>query len=407
MLDTILKLLYSERLDKQIVKRLPYFLFSYLIMYFVSNWIGYFFSLMDMFKICVVSFILFVLSNAYFNISVNDKIKNAFDYKDFPTFIEKISKIFDGVSSINKDVDISKSYLTVFVVLFAGIMFFIFNISILTLIFYHLRIDFNIHIILLIITSFYVYQDLTKIDIYDEASQPTHTSKFITDLMEMYTVSNTLKAFPFSSVLQILLYLALRTFSPLLSISLPKVYSRHHILYRFTELNDFFDAYLNKKSGLVLREIPADKGMEFSNIRDNDAGDNLSTIFEQSPKMIFPYLYQTKLSDKGKYIKYTIFQVLKIQENKDNNQEQDNNIEDKDKGTVLGYIFIHLFNGSIVVRKLRGKHGEATLKSFLKKWPVYSIFLVGERNSLQYIESLMNTNTQPVPPSFMNIEADD
>jgi len=169
MIGTFLKFLNFERIDKQFIKKIPYHLFLFIGLSFLTIYINYKWELIFFQSIFIVGLVLFLIFNTIFNHILNSYIKNYMDYAKFDKFIIQLTGILDGkFSLVSEGFDKKRVYSLFALTIFSGFSLLTFNLSLFALIFHYLKVQFGIQIILFGVLLFYIYNDVLKLDYIDK-----------------------------------------------------------------------------------------------------------------------------------------------------------------------------------------------------------------------------------------------
>jgi Ca2+/Na+ antiporter len=316
----------------------------------------------------------------------------------------KFTAINDGNSYLSKDIeDYSKVYRLFILIMLSGFSLLIFNLSLFSLIFYFLKIDAIIQIVILIPLVFYVYQDFLKMDIY-EKEEKTDNVEYMTDILEKYTITNAIDRLPFRPFLHGFVFLITQIITPLTSLKIPKIQIIQHWIYRTKELNDLIRNLITKKEGITLEQLTGYGEFTIEQILENTEPEHVKTLIDKTPKENFPYIFDSEYYPT-KFISHQYQKKVSVAK-----------IIMKRKGTkTMGYMFFHLFKGvqMIGVKPKRSYMiGGEREKRYETQEPVTSykpaflfyIILIGEKNVIKSLETLLLTNSSKVPPESLMFE---
>jgi len=407
MLDTLLRQIYYERLDKQIIKKIPYHLFCFLCISLLGIYLGYSLTLNLVMDIFIISFICFVVFNTGYNFVINKRIENLFDFADFRKFMEKFTSINDGNSYLSKDIeDFSKVFRLFILILLSSLSFLIFNICLFSLIFYFLNLNFTIQLVILIPLAFYIYQDFLKMDFY-EKDDKNDKAEYMTNMLEKYTITNAIERLPLRPFFQGFLFIATQIFTPLTSLKIPKIHIIQHWIYRTNELTELINNLVKKEEGIALEQTSGYGAFTIEQILKNEAPEHANILITKTPKENFPYIF-----DSDYYLK-------KFKEHQHQKKVSVSKIVMKRKGRkttrekTMGYIFLHLFKGFQVTGVKPKQHEPFERESkYATKEPVttyknaflFYVILIGEKNVIKSLETLLLTNSSEVPPESLMVD---
>ena len=93
-----------DRLDKQIIRRVPYCLLFSLVLYVFFR-PGFF-----VFPILSLLLVLFAFSTVFFNRRINSALEDLLMDVDFKGFVKKMASIFEGGASLLDDIKASENW---------------------------------------------------------------------------------------------------------------------------------------------------------------------------------------------------------------------------------------------------------------------------------------------------------
>jgi hypothetical protein len=381
MISELMKYYIFDKLDKQILSRIPYSLFFSLLIYLFFN--------MEkiLFPLSVCSLFAFLILTVLFNWHINRNLENPFVDVEFKKTIEKMSQIFEGKSSLLDDIKISEKWWTVILAVGSGLSFFLLCTSAFLMVFNYLKIGKDLIVVAMIFVTIYLYQDLAKSDFLEEIETTDVKFPFLLDLLEMYTVRNSLKSLPVKkSVSQVIVLSLSRVVGPLTYLTLPKLSFDILIVYKNPELVELIKDLTGKSEGIYLKY---EDGQSLDSFLAEERSEKITTLYEKSPKENFPYLFNPNYSYSDKDQKRWI--AFRILENGLKNRK------------AVGCIFIHLFKGVFIKRKVKGS-GRRPIKVEPKPMPVFLFIFVGERSYIHFIKTKIEVISTKFPLNILNVE---
>src|SRR6266571_5380217 len=107
MLDDLLKFYLSEGLDKQLLKKIPYFLMVSLVLYLVFLWLNPNLKVSSILvSIPVLSLLVFVFSTFYFLGHINEGMAKAYGDLNFKSAVAKLRSVYEGQYSMLDDINV-------------------------------------------------------------------------------------------------------------------------------------------------------------------------------------------------------------------------------------------------------------------------------------------------------------
>ncbi|MBE3128516.1 MAG: hypothetical protein IMZ60_02430 [Actinobacteria bacterium] len=337
---------------------------------------------------------------------MNKSIENVLDYADFNKFMSKFTEIYDGKSSLTKDIsDPSKLYRIFILAITSGFSLLMFNLAVFSYIFYYFKFDITIQLILLAVLTFYIFQDMLKLDFYEKDDDDSNDSEFMKDMLEKYTITNAIGRLPFNRLLSYTLFFLVRIVAPVATINVPKIYCNVFLYYRYPGLTDLIEGLLKKEEGVGFEPFEDHKGFTIKQVLENNEPEHITSTLNKTPKQNFPYIYDpeyyNKNSEAHKYQKkFCVLKVIK---------------KAKDKKKTVGYLFVHLFKG-VKINRIGAKnppeksyrtkeHGtEPLITTYYEPEYILYLILIGERNSMTGLETLLKMNANSVPVETLNID---
>lgn len=406
LLETLINFLDFEKIDKQLMKKIPYFLLLFLILSILHPLK---FSVSFIQTVLFVSLVSFMFFNVIFNYRINNYFRDYLDYADFDKFITRFSGILEGTSTlISEGYDKQKVALTFALILLSGGSLLVFFLSVFSLLFYYVEVRTGIQILMSGILLFFVFGDLSKLDFTDSGERKKYS--FSVELLEKFTITNPIKKIPFGSFAQYIIFFCLRLISPVANINFTPPYSNILFFYRNKDIDNLIKKYVHSDEGIVFEELEEKRSYSLNTIFTNDKVPSLITVKQNSTKQLFPFLFDPDFYNNIKKnknnndikpdpkIKYTVLKVKSVTE--------------RGYKETVGYLFINLFNGIKIkrtydVRFFSGPRNntEPHIGKEVKKKVVYCIFLMGKRDVMEGVAKLLSTNAIKVQPEAFGVEA--
>lgn len=219
MISELLMNYVFNRLDKQIVRRVPYCLLLSLIIYLLFD-LKYL-----LLPFLIFSLGMFLLSTTLFNQHIDKALEELLMNVDFKRFIGKMSNIFEGGTSLLDDIKASENWKMITLGASSGIFFFLLLTSACLMILNYLTIGMELVLPIMIILVVYLNQDIAETDLLKEYQTKETELPFLQDIVEMYMVNNSLKSFRIKSLSKAMLRFGSRIFGPLCYLTVPKLHS--------------------------------------------------------------------------------------------------------------------------------------------------------------------------------------
>lgn len=417
MLETILNFLSLEKIDKQFIKKLPYFLFLYVILTIIASARSFSINLDVTELILFLSFLSFIIFNTYLNFILNNYIKNYMDYAEFDKFITRLSEVLDGkYTPFSEGYDRRRVFSLFSLILISGFSLLIFVVSVISIIFQFFPINNQIYYLILGLLLFFIYSDVIKLDFLDRDEESSKKYSFEVNLLERFTVSNTLEKIPHKKYVRLPLFFAMRIISPIVTLKIEAPYTAMNFVYRSEALNKIILDLRDKTEGVALQEFrkEEDRSYPLETILTNEAPVKLTTLLSEYPKQSYPFLfdsdyYKNNVSSlPDSKLKYTILKIVKKTKRVTNNQT---NIESE----TVGYMFIRLFHGAFIknnysshypTRDIRTKEikSEELFRVEVTRKEIYCIILVGFKDYIKGIETQIETNSQKVQSKAFGLD---
>jgi hypothetical protein len=252
--DFVNSLIY-EKLNKQIVSRIPYAaIVSFVVWIFANQQIeGY---QLHLYIIAVITIIIFFANNTLFNRDINQRINRSLfadiGLKDGQT---KLQDIMQGKISMLEDIMTLKNrYVFLPAVIGGGSLTIFFSLVILLFI-DRIALNTEMAAVSIVITSIFVYYDLMKSPLQIGKFEDDKPDSTTFDIMEKYLLSNSNKAVPTAS--PTLLRFIGRVLGPVLELHIPKLTYSMIMVYSNKELRNKLLACCNSDGddGIILKRI--------------------------------------------------------------------------------------------------------------------------------------------------------
>ena len=380
MISELLMNYVFDRLDKQIIKRVPYCLLISLIIYMLLDVRSFVLPLL------ILSLIIFMTSTTLFNRHINKALEQLLIDVNFKSFIGKMSNIFEGGNSLLDDIKASENWKMITLGASSGIFFLLLLTSTCLMILNYLKIGMELVFPIMIILVVYLYQDIAETDLLKEYQTKEPEIPFLQDIVEMYMVNNSLKSIRIKSLSKAILRFGSRIFGPLCYLTVPKLHSDMLIVYKNPEIVSFIKDLAKKDDKVYMKH---EGGQSIDNFFTEGQCEKISMLHERSPKENFPYLFNPDYSYSEKDQKRWIALSLNEKESK--------------KEKVLGYMFIHLFRGISIKRKIKaGKR--RPIEPEIKPKEALLFVLIGERNYMEYLKARLEVISTKYPLDLISME---
>jgi hypothetical protein len=378
VLGDILEYYISEDLAKQILKKVPYCLAISLIFYILGA--GKFGpnAASDTLWIQGTSMVVFLVSTVVFLKTVNDPMKNFFSKMDIKKLVGKLKSIYEEGDSLLSDIDTQKSRKLLISGFVSGVSLFVLFTSLTFSLIAYSKPDSEVLEVSVILVVIYLVYDVAKAPLMEE---PQSESKFPLgqDLVEKYTVTNSLSRLPLES--KGFLYVASRLIGPIVYINFPRLSFDSVLVYENSELDQLIRKFAEKSND---REISLryEAGESLDQFFVDQQGTKLITaMVEESPKKLFPYLVDPESLATGKG--WTALAIVNAK-----------------SGIVAGHVWISKFKGVYLKTKIKLDRPRQDPK-FIR---AFQFIFIGERPDVQYIKNQIELNTAKVPPNVMDKE---
>ncbi len=389
MIEQLLTSFIFDKLNKQVVKKIPVCLLFALLVNLIFGKIG------SLEIVATATFIVFLVFSIYFNYRVSKVSENIWNDMNFNKIIGKISSIYEGGQSWVKDIDITRPsfLLTGF---FSGIFLTISLSSVFLLLLEKLPLDTTLLIVFSLVTALYIFLDSAKGELLEEP-EGENKSTFLYDFMDTYMVENTVRKLSIDTMVsRVGLSLLAPVISPLTYFKFPKMTFKEMVVWKnddltslltkYTEAND--DFYFKHEGGKVLGDVLAIENKT----------ENITIFSEESQKKILPYLLDPDFTEEQKKNpdnerKWAAFSIQKRvkKPRKKAKEKADTELEYEYK--TIGHIFIHGFKGRLLVRENENNR----YPLIAKRKDVLLIMLLGDRSNAEFIENTVNRIAVKVP----------
>lgn len=249
-----------EKLDKQILGKLPYCLFlalgfSILIQIFekIQNFssvaINFDFLSLIFFVLLVEYLIIFLYLTYRLNVDINEYLEKCYINVDWQGFHEQFSDIFEGQRSLIKDIRNSIDDAFIRRALLSGIVFTYVCTWGFFAILNFLHLSFEIIVIALIVVTIFIFQEILKDSPFKDLQKNTKETALFTDMAEMYTIDNSIKDSVFTKhQSRLLLQIIARLIGPIIFINEPNFMVDRLLIYWNEEINKILYFYLEKEN---------------------------------------------------------------------------------------------------------------------------------------------------------------
>lgn len=325
ILSDIFENYFLEKLDKQILGKIPYCL----LLAFIPSLILYINKILTenlsirlfsvnfnlIFTFSLILFIEFLIIFLYFTYDVymrlNEALESIYTNIDWDRFIDKVSGIYEGQTSLIKDIK-GKCDNDKFTQngLFAGIAFTYILFWIFAYIILQFAIPIDIQFILIVILIIYIFQELLKFSPLKDLKKESASSTAGSNLLELYTIDNAVKDNKIKKkTFRLLFHIVARLFGPIIILDEPDFLIDRMIIYWNPETKKIVAEYLNLSSNHLNYYIELWK-YQFkyphqSELKSEDdvinrffdeptrTGESMRNFIDQSPVNLFPYLLKS------------------------------------------------------------------------------------------------------------------
>jgi hypothetical protein len=244
-------------------------------------------------------------------IRTNEALESIYTNIDWDRFIDKVSGIYEGQTSLIKDIkgkcdndNFTRNGL------FAGIAFTYILFWIFAYIILHFSIPMDIQFILIVILIIYIFQDLLKFSPLKDLKKESSSSTVGLNLLELYTIDNAVKDNKIKKKTFILLFhIIARLFGPIIIMDEPDFLIDRIIIYWNPETKKIVSEYLNKSNKnlnyfieLWKYQFKYPHQSELKSEEDvinrffddpTRTGESMRNFIDQSPVNLFPYLLKS------------------------------------------------------------------------------------------------------------------
>jgi hypothetical protein len=359
MIEDFLTNYIFEKLDKQIVNKIPYCLFFALLIYEFFNFKAIAFILTPIF------FIIFIISSIYFNYKVSGFANKMWSKIDVKKVLGRMTDIYEKGDAYLKDMKLSKQGALATTGFLSGVTLTLTLTTVFLQLLYYIPLGTKQVIIpVAVIVAIFLLYDVAKGELIEEPEKDNNFT-VVNDVMNTYLIENSSRKMSSSGkVPKMAFTFVTRVISPIIYYDFPKVTYKELFVYSNPRLRDFIKQLTKGHGNLRLKQVDGYSVDAFLVTEDSD---NLSDLVDKLPDETFPYLLNPdyKFSDKVKK-KWIALQVLKKQS--------------KEKEPV-GEIFIHIFR---IPKEQPDRHNRL-VKFKERKREVYMFLMMGERSPIQYI----------------------
>lgn len=377
MIEDLLTSYIFEKLDKQIINKVPYCIFFALLIY-------YFFKVQSTAIILTtIFFVVFLISSFYFNYEVSTIADKMWTNIDVKQTLGRITDIYEKGDSLLKDMKLGRQSALVVSGFLSGVSLTItLTTAFLLLIYYIPLANKQIIIPIAVIVAMFLIYDVAKTELIEEPEKDNNLT-MVNDVMNAYLVENSTRRWSSNEkVSKMALALVSRVISPIMYYDFPKMTYKEIFVYRNPKLCEFIKQLCQGHGNLRLKQTDG-FSVEVLLVTDRDC-DKLSDIVEKEHSTVFPYLLdpEYKFLDSS-HKKWTSLQVIKKPTNKESTERSEVS-ESKTQSTPeepVGQIFVHAFR----IPRVIVDHGRGKPKEKEPQRDVLMFMMMGERSSIQYI----------------------
>jgi hypothetical protein len=244
-------------------------------------------------------------------IRVNEALESIYTNIDWDRFIDKVSGIYEGQTSLIKDIK-GKCDNDKFTQngLFAGIAFTYILFWIFAYIILQFAIPIDIQFILIVILIIYIFQELLKFSPLKDLKKESASSSVGSNLLELYTIDNTVKDNKIKKkTFRLLFHIVARLFGPIIILDEPDFLIDRMIIYWNPETKKIVTEYINKSNKNLNyyfelwkyqfkypRQSELKSDDDVINLFFDDptrTGESMRNFIDQSPVNLFPYLLKS------------------------------------------------------------------------------------------------------------------
>jgi len=434
-LSNIVENFFFEKLDKQILNKIPYFLCLGIfisILFFINDYmisrLGIVIFTLDfkfLFTISLIFEILFLfcfISLTYqINNTVNEALEDVWVNLDWDKFGDKITDIYEGQTSLWKDAkNVLKDKFVVYGLISGLILGYLLT-WIFAYVFIHFKIPIEIQFLSAVIVVIFIFQEVLKFSPLKDYSNSTEPSMGA-NLMELYTVENSLKETKIAKPLtKVLFHIVARLVGPLILINEPDIMIERLIVYHNPDIKSIIDKYRDKenkklqhffelwkyqfKFPLDTEKLSDDMVIErFFNKRD---GESIRNFIDERLVDLFPYLFKGEYFNREE-IKINLDPTIpfnsKIMPSITKKSKQIVGFRVQTKGKTpktTGFFIIHSFKGLptnpiVLTRPTKSNVMLRTDVLALKKEQVdvFHIFMYGDRSFMSFLKTKFQMNSK-------------
>jgi hypothetical protein len=440
-LSSIVENFIFEKIDKQILAKIPYFVLLgffvsitvFLNEYFTSvlkitiiefDWPIFDYFFIASFCLMILSFLIFLVFTFRINSLANDAIENVWENLEWEKFTDKISDIFEGQESLRKDVKNILDNDFIREGLVSGIAFLYVFTWIFSYVFIHFKVPIGIQILSFIIVILYIFQEVLKFSpLKDLRSKTNEGSQFAGNLLDLYTIDNSFKESKLTkNSSRILFHILARSIGPVIIINPPDIMVDRIIVYWNPDIYDIIKKYLDPNNDTLDHFIELWK-FQFLNPYNTDIlndtevisrffekrdGESIRNFIDQRVVDLFPYLIKGEIQSRIDEINShppsdSIVNSKKMPSlAKNHKQIVGFRIQNKEKfSKTVGYIIIHSFKGLptnpiVLTRPTKNNVLLRTDVSALKneQVDVFHIFMYGEKNFMSFLKTKFQLNSK-------------
>jgi len=366
-----------DRLDKQIIRRIPYALLISLFIHLMT--------LIEplLIPLAIISLVGFLLSTTLFNVLLNKAIENILLNIDFRETTKQLANIFEGRASLVDDIKAQENMKVITLAILGGTFLTTLLSTFFLMILNYFNIGKELVIPMIIVLFIYAYQDSAEADLLKEYPSKKAENSFMQDIAQTYLIDNSLTKLPTKSLKIVILKISSRIFGPLCHLTAPKIHSDILLVYNNRDAASFIKELAKENSSLKLRH---EQGQSIENFFVSNLGNlqSITCLREKTPREVFPYFFDPNYSYQEKHGKWTALSII---------------VDNK----VRGYLFIHMFKGVYLRRRIRKSQRKPVEQEPQQKEALLFIF-IGERKYVIYLKTRIETLTIKYPQSLMDTE---
>lgn len=393
MIEDLLTNYVFEKLDKQIVNKVPFCLFISILLYLLLYPFAYVQSILVI--ATPILFLMFLISSIYFNKEVSQLANKMWSRIDVKKVLGRMTDIYENGDSYLKDIKLSENHsLRNFGFLSGVTLTLTLIVVFLQLVFFIPLENKLVMIPIEAIVGIFLLYDIAKSELIEEPEQEGSMT-VVNDIMATYLVENSSRQLTNDYRLsKILFTLTTRLISPLIYFNFPKMTFKEMFVYRNPKLIEFLKQLNQGRGDLQVRQTDGDSLANVL-VTDKDC-DKLSDIAEKENSIVFPYLLNPEYKFTDSHKKWTSLQVIRRH---DNNRNKQTTLQTKDEKAGIaneepvGQIYIHAFR----IPRVRVDRGSGRPKEIEPQRDVLMLMMMGERSPILYLHTKITAMALPCP----------